>query len=262
MNVHLKKLDDIFEKYNKRELVVPDPLQFLYNYDRLVDREIAGLIASSLAYGRVQQILISIAKVLDVMGDSPYDFIHSKTFEELDEIYSGFKHRFTTGNDIALFLDALRDITAETGSIEAAFMQGYSDDDETLLPAMTHFVARIANRFEGGKTYLLPSPTKGSACKRFNLFLRWMVRHDEVDPGGWNNLPASKLLTPLDTHMNNICTSAGMLKRKNADLKAVIEITDWFKNINPEDPVKYDFALTRFGIRDDMAIEDLLRSMA
>ena len=254
-------LDEIYLQYNKRELISPDPLQFLYNYEDLYDREIVGLIASSLAYGRVQQILKSIEIVLNIMGSSPIDYIRSSHQSDFIKHFDGFKYRFTTGDDIARLCFALKSIYSDFGSIELAFMSGYSYEDDNFLPAMTKFVSRIAMHYDGGKTYLLPSPERGSACKRFNLFLRWMIRSDDVDPGGWDNNLKSKLLIPLDTHMNNICTSVGMTKRKNADLKAVVEITDWFKIVNSDDPVKYDFALTRFGIRDDMNIEDLLKSI-
>ncbi len=261
MDSQRQLLDDIYISYNKLDLVSPDPLQFLYDYKTQSDLEIVGLIASSLAYGRVQQILKAISIVLEIMGESPHDYIKNNEYSDFSRDFDGFKYRFTTGDDIARLCDGLKDIFLEFGSLEVAFMVGYSDEDETLLPATTEFVKRIASKFDDGKTYLLPSPLKGSACKRFNLFLRWMIRDDEVDLGVWDNKLQSKLLIPLDTHMNNICTSVGMTKRKNADLKAVVEITNWFKNINCDDPVKYDFALTRFGIRDDMNIEDLLRSI-
>jgi len=261
MNSHKLILEGIYQKYNKRDLVSPDPLQFLYDYDHIEDREIVGIIASSLAYGRVQQILKSITVILEIVGDSPVDFLRSCSLNDFRKYFEGFKHRFTTAEDMALLFDAMKSVTVEFSSLEEAFMTGYSNDDDTLLPAMSLFIERLTTGYEGGKSYLLPAPERGSACKRFNLFLRWMVRSDDVDPGGWNQLPASKLFVPLDTHMNNICTSVGITKRKNADMKAVKEITEWFRNINIDDPVKYDFALTRFGIRDDMSIEDLLGSL-
>ena len=261
MDQKLHILDDIYDKFNKRDLVTPDPLQFLYNYQNPIDIEIVGLIASSLAYGRVQQILKAITTVLDLIGESPVEFVQSTSKIDMLKLFGGFKYRFTTGTDISLMLFGIKRLLNDYGSIESAFLNGYSAEDENLLPAMSSFVEKIVRDFPDGKTYLLPSPNKGSACKRFNLFLRWMVRSDQVDPGGWNTIPTSKLLIPLDTHMNNICTSTGITKRKNADLKAVIEITEWFKAVNANDPIKYDFALTRFGIRDDMNIEDLLKSI-
>ena len=103
----------------------------------------------------------------------------------------------------------------------------------------------------------MPDPSKGSACKRLALYLRWMVRNDEVDPGGWKMVDPSALLIPLDTHMFNICTTLGLCSRKAADGRSAIEITEAFKKVCPEDPVRYDFALTRFGIRSDMKLEDL-----
>ncbi|MBW2545477.1 MAG: TIGR02757 family protein, partial [Deltaproteobacteria bacterium] len=104
----------------------------------------------------------------------------------------------------------------------------------------------------------VPLPAKGSACKRLNLFLRWMVRRDDVDPGGWDDIPPSKLVIPLDTHMHRICLAFGFTKRKQADMKTALEITDSFRAIVPDDPVRYDFALTRLGIRKDAAPASLL----
>ncbi|MCD6487215.1 MAG: TIGR02757 family protein, partial [Syntrophobacterales bacterium] len=105
---------------------------------------------------------------------------------------------------------------------------------------------------------LLPSPAKGSACKRLNLFLRWMVRHDDVDPGGWDDISSSKLIIPLDTHMHRICLALGITKRKQADMKTALEITRSFQVMAPHDPVRYDFALTRLGIRKDTDITSFL----
>ena len=113
------------------------------------------------------------------------------------------------------------------------------------------------NRAEADKSSLLPDPSRGSAVKRLNLYLRWMVRKDDVDPGGWEDVPASKLIVPLDTHMYHFGQCYGFTCRKSADLKTAIEITRGFRQLNPEDPVKYDFAITRFGIRNELCWDDL-----
>jgi len=106
--------------------------------------------------------------------------------------------------------------------------------------------------------HLLPLPRLGSACKRLNLFLRWMIRKDDVDPGGWENIPLSKLIIPLDTHMHKIGILTGLTSRKQANMRTAFEITDGFKKLVPEDPVKYDFSLTRIGIRGDANFEEIL----
>jgi uncharacterized protein (TIGR02757 family) len=254
-----KHLETLYLKFNKREFVHPDPLEFLYGYDKPGDREIAGLIASSLAYGNVKQILKSVSKVLSRMGDSPHDFLMDTEKEELYSVFKDFKHRFTTGWELSLLLHSAKSAIREYGSLENCFMSGYRDSDSDLIPAMSNFVKIMSAAFKNGETYLLPCPSRGSACKRLNLYMRWMVRKDDVDPGGWDDVPKSKLIVPVDVHMWNICSSAGFTKRKQANLKAAVEITAKFAELNPDDPVKYDFCLTRFGIRDELEYADIHR---
>jgi uncharacterized protein (TIGR02757 family) len=249
--VLLDALDDLYERLNRREYVHPDPLEFLYAYDDVRDREIAGLVASSLAYGRVAQILKSVAAILAKMP-RPAEFLASATRRSLKSAFTGFKHRFSTGGDIALMLYGAKGAIEKHGSLGECFTSGLSASDRTIVPALTRFVDELSGGEDLCRSYLLPSPEAGSACKRLNLYLRWMVRRDAVDPGGWTGVPAAKLLVPLDTHMHRFCGQLAMTARKQADLTAAIEITDAFRRIAPEDPVKYDFALTRLGIRSDM----------
>jgi len=240
-------LEKFYQKYNRREFVHPDPLEFLYNYDDPADREIVGLVASSLAYGRVAQILKSVSTALAPMGGSPHEFILDSTPHSLAKAYSGFKHRFTASDDLAALLAGIRSALKKHGSLKECFSSKIDDKDITFLPALSLFVDEITDS-NCGCCYLAPSPKQGSACKRLNLFLRWMVRRDDVDPGGWDELPKSKLVVPLDTHMFRIATAQGMTLRKQADLKTAVEMTEAFRIFAPEDPVKYDFSLTRPGI--------------
>ena len=257
MTLNYAKLEELYSRYNKRNLVSPDPLQFLYDYEDLYDREIVALLAASLAYGRVAQILKSVQKVLDCMAPSPRHFITESKECEFRKIFQSFKHRFTTGSDIANLFSGIQAAILEHNSLEACFAAGYSEDNKDIIPALNKFSETICRFYPNRTAYLLPAPSRGSACKRPMLFLRWMVRSDEVDIGGWKSIPKSKLIIPLDTHMHKISTKLGLTSRRNADLKSAVEITETFAEINPEDPVKYDFALTRFGIRDDMKIEDI-----
>jgi len=224
-----QRLDILYNQYNRRRYVHPDPLEFLYSYKNIRDREIAGLIASSLAYGRVAQILKSVAFVLDKMNPSPYLFL----------------------NHLAAFLAGIKNVIAEFGSLHKCFLAGFSADNENVIPAMTYFSRQLITG-QDKPGHLVALPEKGSACKRMNLFLRWMARKDRVDPGGWNGIPLSKLIIPLDTHMHRISLALNLTKRKQANMATALEITSGFKKIVPDDPVKYDFALTRFGIRNDM----------
>ncbi len=248
---HIRNLEGLYGKYNRRRFVHPDPLEFLYHYDDPADREVAGLIAACLAYGRVAQILKSVSTVLDVLGERPSVALRETRPASLAAKFRGFKHRFQTEVELLALLGAMRKALVKHGSLEACFAHGLGADDENVVPALGRFVRELDS--EGVCGHLLPDPAKGSACKRLHLYLRWMTRSDDVDPGGWDLVSPKMLLVPLDTHMHRIATALGAVSsgRKAADGKAAVEITEAFKRISPDDPVRYDFALTRLGIRDD-----------
>lgn len=250
-------LEDLYSRYNRRRFVHPDPLEFLYEYPDLPDREIAGLVAALLAYGKVTQILRSVSIVLGRMG-SPAAFLRRASAGSLLRTFSGFKHRFTTGEHLARALLGAKRMIEREGSLGACFMSGLRDEDETVVPALSAFMTKMMAGSGGGYSSLLTSPERGSACKRLNLFLRWMVRRDRVDPGGWDAVPASKLVVPLDTHLFRISRTMGLTDRRVADLRTALGITAAFRTVAPEDPVRYDFALTRLGIRGEQGVEAVL----
>jgi len=231
-------LDDLYDKYNRRDLIHPDPLEFLYDYEDSHDREIVGLIASSLAYGRVRQILKSVHSILGAMKPSPSTFLDRASRPLLQSTFSGFKHRFTTGEEIACLLLGIKGVIERYGTLYACFTAGMNDDD-TVLPAISRFVKELSVERNDRPKSLIPSPIKGSACKRLNLFLRWMVREDGVDPGGWDGVQVSRLIVPLDTHMHRISLSLNLTRRKQADMRTALEITDSFRMISPDDPVSH-----------------------
>ena len=258
-------LEDLYVTYNRRELVHPDPLEFLYAYDDVSDREIVALVASYLAYGRVAQILKSVRRVLERMP-APAEFVRGASPETLRSTLAGFKHRFTTGETLAALLSGARCAIERHGSLGACFGAGLSGRDETVLPALTAFVGQLNSgapchsaKHEAGHKPPLPSPAEGSACKRLNLFLRWMVRRDAVDPGGWDHVPPSKLIVPLDTHMLRIGRALNLTQRNQANIRTAQEVTAAFRAFAPDDPVRYDFALTRLGIRHDADLDGFLR---
>jgi uncharacterized protein (TIGR02757 family) len=156
---------------------------------------------------------------------------------------------------LVFMLSGIRGTIEKFGSLNECFVSGLSRSDDNILPALQKFVDEVG---VGGK-YLLPSPSRGSACKRLNLFLRWMVRKDAVDPGGWTGVPKSKLIVPLDTHMARIGKMFDFTLRKSADMKMAFEITAAFSEFAPRDPVKFDFSLTRFGIREELDMPSLLK---
>ncbi|MCK9273598.1 MAG: TIGR02757 family protein [Syntrophales bacterium] len=247
----LPLFEELYERYNRRYFVYTDPLFFLYNYKDKQNREIAGFLTSALAYGRVAQIKKSVACVLGEMKPDPYRFLMSGSEKTFSEIFNSFKHRFTTGQEMASVLTGLKRVIEKHGSIEACFISAFTAHKKDIFPSLSSFVKEIQVKEQGTYNSLLPFPSRGSACKRLNLFLRWMIRKDEVDPGGWAGIAPSALIVPLDTHMYKTAAILGMTKRRQPDMKTAIEITEALKILAPEDPVKYDFALTRLGICND-----------
>ena len=251
-------LERLYEKYNHHSLIKPDPLQFVYQYSNRSDMEIAGLLSAVLAYGRVEQIEKSLTKLFNLIGKSPYAFVKNFVQVRRGQLQN-FKHRFTTGDDISDLLMLLKTILNRNDNIENYFLLGYSKTDKNIVPALSKFCDSLLNmyaaeygeRVSRGLKYLLASPSRGSACKRLNLFLRWMVRDDDVDTGLWKSIDKAKLIVPVDVHMARLCKILGFYDRKGISLSTALEITDSFKQIEPADPVKYDFALSRIGIVED-----------
>jgi len=251
-------LEKLYKRYNRRELISPDPLQFLYRYSDPADIEITAFLASALAYGRVQQIEKSLNNLLGRMGDSPSEFVINFDKDKRQTL-KDFKHRFTAGDDISDLLTLLRTIINRCGSIEQYFAMGYNPGDRNIIPALSEFCNSLLDIHAAGHKgqptrglkYLLVSPAGGSACKRLNLFLRWMVRDDDVDTGLWKSIDQARLIVPVDVHMGRLCKILGLYDRKTVSLSAAAEITESFAEIEPADPVKYDFALSRIGILEN-----------
>jgi len=255
-----KRLENAYLTYNRREFVHPDPLEFLYDYPDPADREVVGLVASALAYGNVRQILKSVSAVLGVMGTRPSAYLLSRDASDFLNDFKWFSHRFAKGKHLSALLAGARDVIQTYGSLHACMAEQIDPADRNVLPGLCRFVRRLIDGTDGSDPgHLVPRPEKGSACKRLHLLLRWMVRCDEVDPGGWNDIPPSLLMVPLDVHMFRIAQRLCMTSRRQPDVRAAMEVTEGFRRYAPDDPVKYDFALTRFGIRGD--IPDPLSSL-
>ncbi len=248
VNVTRADLEALYVKFNHRHFVHPDPLEFVYEYNQLRDREVVGLVASSLAFGRVAQILVSVRKVLDVMGQSPADYLLGGNLTRFRDDHRGFVHRYADGESVALLLEGIRLALREYGSLEEVVLRPLGDSSTNILPGMQHLVGCLQSFPEWTPHPLLSCPSMGSACKRLNLFLRWMVRKDHVDPGGWDRIAPRLLVVPLDTHLYRIAGEMGLTQRRSPDLKCALEITQGFAGFCAEDPVRYDFALTRPGI--------------
>jgi uncharacterized protein (TIGR02757 family) len=243
-------LASVYRRFNRRAFVHPDPLELVYRYGSPADQEIAALVCACLAYGRVAQILASVTRVLDILTPCPRAQLARVSERTLRASLESFRHRFTGGGEMAALLVGVKRAIAARGSLEALFLSGLAASDQTILPALAAFVDRLRTYAGGVEACpsLLSSPADGSACKRLNLYLRWMVRRDSVDPGPWRSVPRAKLVVPLDTHMFRISRALGLTARKQPDLKSAMEITRGFARYSPRDPVRYDFALTRLGI--------------
>lgn len=247
-------LELLYARRNQRAYVDPDPLQCVYRYSESVDREIAGLVAAGLAYGRVAQIMRSINAVFDTLGPSPRAWIEGTEPDDIRHSFAGFRHRWTTGPELAELLIGVQRLLLEHGTLETAFARNQATEDESSIPALIGFCNELRGQTPNS---LLPDPAKNAACKRLHLYLRWMVRQDEVDPGCWRSVSPRQLVVPVDTHMHQIARHLGLTRRKPADARTALEITRAFRHMCPTDPVKYDFVLTRFGIRSELSLAQL-----
>ncbi len=259
-----KRLDSLLSTFDSRYLS-SDPLLFVHRYSSRQDREVVGLISSSLAYGKVAGIKRSVERVLAIMGKSPYDFVmHFKPAKHAP-LFDGFVHRFNTGADVACLIYFMRQMVESSGSIGSYFLRGYEDEnpDNSIKGALTTFTENVLSldssavygskrlSEKAGVRYFFPSPSGGSACKRLNLYLRWMVRHEDgLDLGLWTEVDPAKLIIPIDTHLGRISRNIGLTTRKSSDWKCAEEVTSHLRRLDPADPVKYDFALCRLGILD------------
>jgi uncharacterized protein (TIGR02757 family) len=258
-------LASLYRRYNRRSFVHPDPLELLYEHENPEDQEIVGLVAACLAYGRVAQIIASVRRAVTALVPPvrrgapapPRAALLRASEPDIRARLAGFTHRFTTGPEMASLLIAARRAIREHDTLEALFRAGMAPEDRTILPALSRFVESLRG-YAGSAdacASLLSSPADGSACKRLNLYLRWMVRRDAVDPGPWTSVSPALLVVPLDTHMFRIARALGLTERNQPNLKTALEITEGFARLTPRDPVRYDFSLTRLGInpacRDD-----------
>lgn len=256
-NVNLIReiLEKLYLQCNFADIILNDPIEFPHRYKNNVDIEIAGFIASSFAYGKINLFKPIIQKILNAMGVSPYDFIVNFDYEKHEKYFTNIKYRFSNNKDIVLFLIALRKVITKFKTLENLFKSNYQDTDIDIGNALSGLVkafygvdVKIIDTKSPGFRFLIPDPQKKSPCKRLNLFLRWMIRDKDIDFGIWKGIPQNKLIIPLDTHIGRISRCLGLTKRKSDDWKTAIAITNSLKLLDPEDPIKYDFALCHYGV--------------
>ena len=252
-----EKLDFHYKAFDKSQ-ISPDPLQFLHLYNDAKDIEIAGLISSVFAYGNVRQIINTLDSIFNILGKHPYAFIRSIDKKLLPDYFGETIHRFYTSKDIQQFFTVLNSVLNKEGTLKDLFLKfylKYENDRNLKIPLSEfskYFLSSILEKFKKvtpGCRFMFADPLTGSACKRMNLFLRWMIRKDELDFGLWNDIPANKLVIPVDTHVARICRELKLTNRKNVSWKMAEEITESLKKFDPVDPIKYDFAICHIGMR-------------
>jgi uncharacterized protein (TIGR02757 family) len=250
-------LDDLYRTFDHVNSAT-DPIHIVRRYERADDREIVGFCAAALAFGRVASVLHSIESLLTVMGPRPADFVRAFDPEAHRAPFRPLVHRWTRGSDLVALMLILQRMLRESGSIEGFFVTGDEGRAADIGAALDSFSTR-AMRTDlrpaygrvpkpPGVCYFFPRPSSGSACKRLNLFLRWMVRRDEIDLGIWSRVPASRLIVPLDTHVIRVGRCLRLTRYKSPGWKMAADITASLRAIEPVDPVRYDFSLCHLGM--------------
>jgi uncharacterized protein (TIGR02757 family) len=258
------ELDRHYHAFN-REAAAADPVELVRPFEDPADREIAGFCASALAFGRVASVLQSIQALFKVLGPHPAAF--TRRFDPARDAaaFDGLVHRWTRGRDLAALVWILRAMLERSGSIESFFLQGLERGHVDVGPALDSFSRRARDvdlrpvyaRSAGARArvperpgvhYFFPCPSSGSGCKRLNLFLRWMVRRDEVDLGVWTRVPAASLIVPLDTHVIRLGRCLRLTRYASPGWKMASEITASLREIDPADPVRFDFSLCHLGM--------------
>lgn len=241
-------LDALYDRYTDRRHITRDPIVVVYRYEDAAEREIVALLAALLSYGNVPSILRGIDTLLDRLDHVPRKYLLASSVDAIRRDLRGWRYRVTSDTDMAALLIGIKRTLEAHGTLEAAFAANASPDDTTVLPALEQWTASVAHAANHPLNHLLPNPSRGSACKRLHMFLRWMVRRDAVDPGGWDAIEPRQLIVPLDTHMHAMARRLRLTRRKQANGATALAITEALRRVHPTDPVRYDFALTRPGI--------------
>jgi uncharacterized protein (TIGR02757 family) len=252
------ELDRHYAAFNRAESAT-DPIDLVRPFQDPADREVAGFCAAALAFGRVGSVLASVRSLFDVMGPRPSEFVRRFEPSRDAPAFDALVHRWTRGRDLAALVLILQAMLAKSGSLESFFLEGFDPAHVDVGPALDAF-ARRAREIDlrpvygrrlparPGVYYFFPCPSAGSGCKRLNLFLRWMVRRDQVDLGVWTRVPAAALVVPLDTHVIRLGRCLGLTRYASPGWRMAKAITESLRAIDPIDPVKYDFSLCHLGM--------------
>lgn len=247
-------LDDAVRRFNTPAFIAGDPVSVPHRFGKLQDREIMGFWAATLAWGQRKTIIQNAERLAALMDQSPHDFIlnHLETDRKR---FLEFKHRTFQATDTLWFLEFLQQFYKKNYSLETAFARHLRPGDATVENALSGFHRDFFDHSDAPERTRkhVATPERGSTCKRLNMFLRWMVRQDDagVDFGAWRAIRPAQLLIPLDVHVDRVARHLGLLARPQTDWKAVLELTENLRALDPDDPVKYDFALFGLGVLDE-----------
>ena len=240
------ELDKLTAKYETVDFIKDDPVQFIHKYKTKKDKEIAGFIASLLAYGSRKRFIKKLEELfIDIAQNEPLNFIQN--FEA--GIIGNFNYRFGKPKDFVSIFKIMKILYNSTDGLEELFAYGYKSGN-LFENVVDYFYSRANSDVGQGFYHMIPNPRNGGAMKRMCMFLRWMVRKSSVDIGIWNFMKPSELYIPLDVHVARVSREMGLLKRNSNDFKSVIELTNKLKEFCPEDPVKYDFAIFGYGVNN------------
>ncbi|KXH81470.1 TIGR02757 family protein [Chryseobacterium kwangjuense] len=245
-------LNEKADQYNSPDFIQDDPIQIPHRFSVKQDIEIAGFLAATISWGNRKAIVKSAEKMLDIMGNSPYDFVLNHSEKDLELLHDKSIHRTFNGQDFAYFIRQFNKVYKENESLENLFKVG---DDETNF---FHAIERFRNNFLDTEKHRshkhISSPYKNSSSKRIIMFLRWMVRKDRhgVDFGIWKNTDQKNLSIPLDVHTGNISRKLGLVSRAQNDWKTVEELDVAIRKFDEHDPAKYDFALFGLGVTKEL----------
>lgn len=245
--IELKEfLDEKVELYNNKTFIESDPIQIPHLYSLKEDIEIAGFLTATIAWGNRKMIINNAKKMVELMGNSPYDFVIHHSESDLKPLEK-FVHRTFNGTDFISFIRSLQHIYQSHKGLEAVFSKENPNLQQTISEFKSLFF-EIPHEIRTEKH--ISDPLNGSAAKRINMYLRWMVRNDNkgVDFGIWNSITPAALSCPLDVHSGNVARKLGLLTRKQNDAKALAELDKTLRELDPNDPVKYDFALFGLGV--------------
>jgi len=236
------------DQYNQEFFIESDPISIPHLFSKKEDIEIIGWIVATIAWGNRRSIITSGHNLVEIMGNSPYDYVMNASEKDFKDL--SFVHRTFNVGDLKFFLQSLRSLYEDHDGLEGAFSVGDNAHDRICQFRELFLQLPHEKRLEKH----VSSPAKGSSCKRINMYLRWMVRKDKrgVDFGIWDKISMAELYVPLDVHVGKVARELGLLKRKSDDWKALEELMDVLRELDPEDPCKYDFALFGIGVNNDL----------